>query len=93
MEMYMNAATVSRDKRRGNATGEIAVMGKEGDSKHYWNVKNWDEVRLAKEVFDKYVGAKFKPYNMNSKGDKGEPMSEFDPSAGSILFIPAMQGG
>jgi len=81
------------DKRRGDATGEIAVMGREGDTKFYWNAENWDEVRLAKEVFDKYIEARFKAYQMSENGSQGESMKEFNPKCGSILFVPAMQGG
>lgn len=83
----------NHDKRQGDATGEMSVMGREGDTKHYWNAKNWDETRLAKEVYDKYVESKFKPYRMKTNGDPGEPMDSFDPSTGSILFVPAMAGG
>lgn len=81
------------DKRKEGYTGEISVMGPSGDSKVFWNEKKWDEVEAAKGVFDLYKGKGFAAFRMNDKGDQGETMNEFDPSAGSILFIPALAGG
>lgn len=81
------------DRRTEGATGELSIMGSTGDSKHYWNKSKWEEVEAAKGVFDLYKGKGFRPYKMNDKGDAGEPMEEFDPSVGSILFTTQMRGG
>lgn len=81
------------DKRRGDATGEMSVMGASGDKKHYWNKKSWKEVEKAKQTFDDFRAKGYKAYRMNKKGDQGEPMDEFDPSAGEVLLVPAMAGG
>lgn len=76
-----------------SATGEMAVMGVEGDTRHFWNVGNPTDVEIAKKVFDLYLEKKYKPFRMESDGETGEQMTEFDPHAGCILFIPQMQGG
>lgn len=68
-------------------------MGKEGDTKYHWNAKNAEQVQAAKEVFDSHRGKGFLAFSMNTKGDQGEQMTEFDPKAESVLFIPQMQGG
>lgn len=81
------------EKRKEGATGEMSIMGKSGDTKQYWNVKSWDEVEAAKMTFDLYIEKGFKAFSMDSLGEKGEPITSFDPSAGSIIFIVPMQGG
>lgn len=68
-------------------------MGKEGDTKFYWNAGNPDQTQVAKEVFDSHRSKNFLAFKMNAKGDQGEQMTEFDPTAESVLFIPQMQGG
>lgn len=81
------------DSRKAGYTGEIAVMGPSGDSKVYWNEKKWEEVEAAKAVFDVYKAKGFAAFSMDAKGDKGKQIREFDPSAGSILFVPPLAGG
>lgn len=89
----LNWRNMETQSVRDDATGVMSIMGKEGDTKHYWNVKKWDDVQSAKEVFDLYRKKGYLAFSMNKKGDQGEQMVEFDPSAGSILFVPPMQGG
>jgi hypothetical protein len=89
---------MNTDKRRAGADGEIAIMGAAGDTKLYWNKKSWDEVEAAKATFDMYRKKGYTAYAMNAKGDMGEPMDSFDPSAGgvafqSVLLVPQMTGG
>ncbi len=76
-----------------DATGEMAIMGTSGDTKQYWNAKSWEEVEAAKATFDLYKSKGFKAFAMDEKGEKGEPMETFNPSAGQIIFITPLQGG
>lgn len=73
--------------------GEISVLTKEGDTKHFWDPQNKDEVKAAAAIFKSYKDQGFIAAKMNRKGEKGEVIKEFDPSASSILFIPQMTGG
>ncbi len=89
---------MSTDKRREGKDGAIEIMGAPGDTKHYWNKKNWKDVQAAKEVFDLYVKRGYKAYLLRKDGEPGEPMDDFDPSAGgavftSVLLVPQMAGG
>lgn len=84
---------MGQDSRKQEFTGEISIMNSSGDTKQFWNKSKWDEVEAAKATFDLYKGKKFKAFRMNETGDIGEPMDEFDPSAGSILFLVPMAGG
>lgn len=75
-------------------TGVMSIMGKEGDTKHYWNVDNSSEVDAAREVFNAHRSRGYAAFRMTPGGEQsGEQLREFDPTAGSILFIPQMQGG
>ncbi len=74
------------------ATGEMIVMNAEGDTKHYWNIHNWSEVEAAKETFDVYKRKGFTAFSM-IRGKQSKQLQEFDPAAGSILFVPLMAGG
>lgn len=75
------------------ATGEMVAMGQDGDSKHFWSTQDDESVGQAREVFGSYVKKGFKAFLMNGAGDQGEPLDEFDPAVGSILFVPPMAGG
>lgn len=93
MDTQTSTNTSGNAQRPADATGVMSIMGKEGDTKYYWNARDADEARIAKEVFDAHHKKGYRAFHMNKKGDQGEQMDEFDPSAGSILFIPQMQGG
>lgn len=80
-------------KRPENATGEIAIMGPNGDSKHYWDKGKPEEARIAYKVFKRYSKLGYRAFRMTEKGDQGEIMNEFDSSAGCILFVPPLAGG
>lgn len=80
-------------KQSEKATGEIAIMGSNGDSKHYWNKNNDLETKVAGKVFKKFSKNGYRAFRMTEKGDKGEIMDEFDASAECILFVPQMMGG
>lgn len=83
----------SNPKRPSDATGTMSIMGKEGDTKYHWSACNPDQVAMARETFDAHRGKGYLAFRMNDKSNQGDQMTEFDPAAESILFIPQMQGG
>ena len=85
--------TQTQNDRPAEATGEISVMGREGDSKHFWNKDVPIEAKIAGKVFKQYAKKGYRAFSMTEKGDQGEIMDEFDPAAGVILFVPPMAGG
>ena len=91
--MQMQTQEVVKGERPLTATGEMAVMGRDGDSKHFWNKDAPIEVKIAKKVFKQYEKKGYRAFSMTEKGDQGELMNEFDPEAGCILFMPPMAGG
>ena len=66
---------------------------KGGDTKLIWAADNADEVENARRTFDDLRKKGFAAFRVNKLGNKGEQMTEFDPAAESVLFIPMMQGG
>jgi hypothetical protein len=78
----------------------MAVMGEVGDSKHIWDKTKPAEVDAARVMFTtltKKVSAGGPGYNAfrvtGKDGAQGEQMTDFDPNAERIIFVPAMQGG
>lgn len=72
----------------------MAIMGKAGDSKYMWDPRNTEETEIAGETFAAYRRRGYLAFKVEGKdGDRGEQMTEFDPAAGRIIFVPPMAGG
>lgn len=73
----------------------MAVMGKEGDTKHIWDKTQPAEVEAARAMWTKLVvDNRYLAFSVKGKdGAKGDQMREFDPNAERIIFVPQMQGG
>lgn len=75
-------------------TGEMAVMGREGDTKMMWDKSRPVEVEVAKAGFDKLIKDGYSAYAVSDDGSKkGTPIKEFDPSAERLIMVPPMQAG
>ena len=73
---------------------ELAIMSTKGDTKVMWNPENADEVAAAKAQFDTLIGKGFSAFKVvGPKGEQGDQIREFDPKAGKIILVPALQGG
>lgn len=74
---------------------QMAVMGKDGDTKKIWDRTKPDEVEDAKRSFNYLVREKrYVAFHVTGKdGEKGEQMREFDPEAGRMILVPALAGG
>jgi hypothetical protein len=73
---------------------EMAVMGKEGDTKITWSADNEHEVENARRSFDYFRSQGFAAFRVEGDdGAQGELIREFDSEIGVIVFIPPMQGG
>lgn len=73
--------------------GEMAVMGKEGDTKLIWDSDEDAEVENARRSFNDLKKKGFAAFSVNKKGEQGSQIHEFDPKAEKIIMVPAMQGG
>ncbi len=74
--------------------GEIATMGVEGDVKTIWDRSKPEEVENAKRTFDDLRKKGYCAFRVTGKdGEKGEQMTEFDPTAERMIMVPQMRGG
>ena len=74
--------------------GTLKIMGQKGDQKVAWDPSDKDQVSKARAKFNQLVvNMKYLAFRMGPDGKKGDQIKEFDENAGSILLIPAMQGG
>lgn len=74
--------------------GEMAVMGREGDTKIMWSRDNPVEVDNARAAFAKFKKEGFAAFKCRGKdGERGEQVDEFDPAAERYIFVPPMRGG
>ena len=75
-------------------TGVLHVMDHTGDTRLMWDKGNDDEVSTAREMFRKLKAKGFLAYTVRGKkGEKGEVLREFDPSAERIIMSPQLVGG
>lgn len=73
--------------------GELAVMGREGDTKIIWDTDNEDEVESAERSFDDLIDKHFVAFAVGARGKKGEQIKEFDPDAGKWYRIHRGRSG
>ena len=71
----------------------IAVLGKEGDTKIFWDRRNADEVDNARKSFTDLRKKGFAAFAMDRDDKKGKQINEFDLNAERILMVPPLQGG
>jgi len=84
----------AKNSLQGTGFGELAIMGKEGDTKIMWDKSKPVEVDTARDTFKRLRKEGYLIYRVvGEKGDKGEQMNEFDPDAGRLIAAPAMTGG
>lgn len=74
-------------------TGELAVLDHTGDTKLLWNKDNEDEVDAARTTFQSLTKKGYAAFSVNKKGDQGEQIKQFDPTAERIILVPALVGG
>ena len=73
---------------------ELAIMGKEGDTKVIWDPNVQDEVDNAARTFDDLKRKGYLAYEVSGKdASKGEMITAFDAKAGRIIMAPPMAGG
>lgn len=74
--------------------GELRTMCPSmGDIKTIWDSSKKEEVKMAKEQFDKLKKEGYIAFKVKKDGSKGEVMKDFDPDAEKIILAPKMQGG
>ena len=72
---------------------EMLVLDDTGDTKLVWDADNQEEIDAAKAMWTRLKGKGFIAFSVNSKGDRGKVLDEFDPNAEKIIMTPQMKGG
>lgn len=73
--------------------GELRVMGQSGDTKLTWDPDKPDEVEHVRRMFVDMRAKGYNAYAVKEKGEQGELVREFDPSAAKIILAAPMRGG
>jgi hypothetical protein len=73
--------------------GEMMELDRTGDTRIQFDKSNAVEVSAAEKRFKELKGKGYAAFGVNKKGDKGVLMSDFDPAAERILFVPPLVGG
>lgn len=71
----------------------LHILDKTGDTKLIWSSDNDDEIENARQTFQNLKKKGFTAYAVNSRGQKGEVLQEFDRTAEKIIMAPALVGG
>jgi hypothetical protein len=71
----------------------LCIMGLEGDRRMQWNPSDPMQVAKVKEEFKALRNKGYAAYSVNSKGDRGTVINDFDPQAERIIMALPMVGG
>lgn len=72
---------------------EMQVMDPTGHTQVHWSPSDVDEVKTAREVFDKMRKKGYRAFYAGRFGSKKGRMDEFDPGAEKLILIPQLVGG
>lgn len=69
------------------------VLDRTGDTRIEWDPRVPEEVSMARKAFDEAKAKKYLTYRLDSHGNQGELIREFDPHAERIVATPQTVGG
>jgi len=71
---------------------ELRILSNIGDMRISWNSSNVEEVKTAKETFDKKISQGWSAFR-EKVGIKGDKIKIFDPYSERIVLVPPISGG
>jgi hypothetical protein len=72
----------------------LSIADPSGDARLMWDPRDKDEVKVAKEAFDKAKAKGMLAYSVDEKGEKtGTVIREFDPTLAKIVMTKQLVGG
>jgi hypothetical protein len=74
-------------------TSTLHVMDSTGDTRIEWDPSDPVSVKVAREAFETAKKKKHLIYRLDSRGQRGALMREFDPRAERIIATPQTVGG
>lgn len=72
---------------------ELIILDETGDTKLVWDADRQAEIDEAKATFERMKKKGYVAYKVDRKGDKGEVIEHFDPTAEKMIMAPQMKGG
>ena len=76
------------------ATGVMAELNENGDTKFMWDKKNKVETKAAKAHFEGLMKKGFAAFTVVGKdAKKGVKITRFNPDAERVILVPPMAGG
>jgi hypothetical protein len=74
--------------------GELAIMGRPGDTKIIWDRSRPEEVQTARRTFDELRKQGYLAWSVRGRdGEKDSQIHEFDPNAERLIMAPPLRGG
>ena len=74
-------------------TGKMVFLCEDGDRSLVWDADDKQQVKDAKEKFEKWQGKGYKMFKIEGKKKKQIPISKFDPKLEEILVIQTTKKG
>jgi oligoendopeptidase F len=66
----------------------MRVLCQEGDDLIVWNINNFKQITDAKKTFEDNLKKDYKAYSVDSEGNRGKEIEEFDVEAEEIILVP-----
>lgn len=73
--------------------GVFNILDESGDARFQWDPNDPAQVAKAEAKFEELKSKRYLLYKVNKKGDKGEVLHAFDPTAERIIAHTVMVGG
>ena len=73
--------------------GVLCLLDESGDSRMQWDKNDPAQVAKAEARFKELKAKGYMGYSVNKKGDMGEVLAAFDPSAERIIMHSPLVGG
>jgi hypothetical protein len=74
--------------------GILSIASEKGDTRIMWDPRDADEVKVAKEAFEKAKKKGMLAYAVGDDGERtGDVIREFDPSRSKIIMTKQLAGG
>lgn len=88
-QIKVDLPTLGVDEDVPAGCGIMRIINAKGDDRIAWNKMNLTEINRAKDAFDELVVKGLVPYRVGINGKAAsETMSEFDPAAEEVIFLP-----
>lgn len=73
--------------------GEMRVLDESGDLKIIWDSDKPDEVKLARDTFDKMKAKGYSAFSVKKSGEPGRTLDKFDADIEAMILVPRIVGG